>query len=669
MKTTKPYELLFLIVAMVISAIICLWMVLIPSISENTFIGKYSFQRFILILLTGIAFLSFLSSLISFKNKIVSTILSKLFSSKFIFVVSFITGLISLSIIILYFLNVYGPRTLLIQRLFPILLYGFLFSFEMVLFQQIVSKEEIGRSVKSLIRSLWEKSIEKINGFYIRLLKVFDQSFVPIILLILINAPIILVNSIRFYYPMGFAGLYTLIAEEIVKYNFLLPFSVPFYGPGGIPFAYPPLAFYIMAFFIGPLKISSLLYLRFAPPLFYLFSSLLFYALVKEYTKSRRIGFISSILFAYSSTNYYIHGTSGGSVRGLALCFLFAGLLIFLRNIDQFKLKSIILSGLFFSLTILTHLSYAFVFATVLLVVILCKPFNWKRWGVTILLGVTGLILSSPWWGTIIHRFGVEVFSLAFASHGNNYFLKILSGEKSLIDWLSVSFGTFSLNQNFSVFALLGLVYMILGGEIFPLLLFVLLMFSSSENGRYLVMLGSLTAGLLISKISRLLAFWRNNKRWQLSEFVIILFSLFLICNTEVNNIINYKPVITKELVDFSILVRKNVSKDANYLFIIGHSDQEAEWLPYFFDLTPSVGPWGGEWLTLSPIQIATGPIADCQEKHSYSCVKEVIFDYGINPTYLLTFNHDLINDEILLDGSWKVKLENSRYILWTRND
>jgi hypothetical protein len=49
------------------------------------------------------------------------------------------------------------------------------------------------------------------------------------------------------HYPMGYAGLYNEISDAILENSFFLPMRIPYYGPNGIPFAYPPLAFYLEA--------------------------------------------------------------------------------------------------------------------------------------------------------------------------------------------------------------------------------------------------------------------------------------------------------------------------------------------------------------------------------------------------------------------------------------
>jgi len=48
-------------------------------------------------------------------------------------------------------------------------------------------------------------------------------------------------------YPAFGAGLFLQIATEIARHNYHLPATIPYYTASGIPFAYPPLGFYLVA--------------------------------------------------------------------------------------------------------------------------------------------------------------------------------------------------------------------------------------------------------------------------------------------------------------------------------------------------------------------------------------------------------------------------------------
>ena len=80
------------------------------------------------------------------------------------------------------------------------------------------------------------------------------RSSKAILILMVLCAPLFFYNAIAWSYPKGFAGLYALFAERLAGNLYMLPIDIPYYGPGGIPLVYPPLAVYMMAFFTSELQ-------------------------------------------------------------------------------------------------------------------------------------------------------------------------------------------------------------------------------------------------------------------------------------------------------------------------------------------------------------------------------------------------------------------------------
>ncbi|MCC6416690.1 MAG: hypothetical protein IT429_00405, partial [Gemmataceae bacterium] len=85
---------------------------------------------------------------------------------------------------------------------------------------------------------------------------------------LLLCGPLLVWTAVRHGLPLGYAGLFALMAELVAANGFRLPEWVPWYGPGGMPFAYPPLGFYVMAGATAGLGVPTLAYLAWAPALF-----------------------------------------------------------------------------------------------------------------------------------------------------------------------------------------------------------------------------------------------------------------------------------------------------------------------------------------------------------------------------------------------------------------
>src|SRR4249919_2502869 len=132
------------------------------------------------------------------------------------------------------------------------------------------------------------------------------KKHLPLVLALLIAAPIVFFQAFRYSFPLGYAGMFTLIAEEIAGADFRLPMSIPHYGPGGIPLIYPPLAMYMFAL-VSRLGVSPWLYLRFAPAIFSLLALIAFYFFAAEVVESKVAGMAAVILVITQPAVYYTH--------------------------------------------------------------------------------------------------------------------------------------------------------------------------------------------------------------------------------------------------------------------------------------------------------------------------------------------------------------------------
>jgi hypothetical protein len=666
MESNKRLEKTFILIAIFFSFAVFIWLLLTPSISTNYIFLNYSLQRFLALCISALFLLTFFMFLAFYKTKILTSLFGKLITSRVLFFVSLFSTVILFLFLGGIVLKYFGTRSQLFNRILPLILLPFFLSIEIIIFQQYSSKGQMGRSVKDIASILSFTIFKYFDNLFSKFFRIINSPIRIMILLVAANAPIIFINAIRFKYPIGFAGLYSLMAKEIVENHFLLPLNVPFYGPGGIPFAYPPLAMYLMAIFVGPFGLSPIAYLRFAPSLFFLIATLLFFYLVWKYTQSKSIAIISSILLAYSSANYYLEATAGGIVRGLALCFLLAGLITYL-NIDiKNSKKYCVLTGIFFALTILCHLSYAFIFAIIIFIATLFHSFTRKRWGWLIIIVLLGIGFTALWWGTVIYRYGLKTFIFAFNTHGNGLITKILTGTLTLGQGLTQSFSTFNVNPFFTCLALIGLIYMLLQKKYFVPLLFLVLLFMSGENGNYLILLGSLAIGVLLSRICWTFLYQQRENRFTIVGVIFVVFCLILICESQVVKINSYKPMVTNELISLSSKLKGSVSQKSSFLFLDDNNSEEAEWLPYFLNMEPKIGTWGGEWIDSTKYTELTYQVRACEAAHSFTCVKDILARESLSPNILIIHTDDSeISDQIKQDNQWKFISGDNVYLVW----
>ena len=67
--------------------------------------------------------------------------------------------------------------------------------------------------------------------------------------------------------PFRLGGLFLEFSQQIIANGYALPKTIPFYSAGGIPFAYPPLGFYIQALIIDFFSPPRFWTVNWLPPL------------------------------------------------------------------------------------------------------------------------------------------------------------------------------------------------------------------------------------------------------------------------------------------------------------------------------------------------------------------------------------------------------------------
>jgi hypothetical protein len=230
--------------------------------------------------------------------------------------------------------------------------------------------------------------------------------------------PVLLSN-----FPLNDGGLFYQMTQDILAHHFTLP-GFTTYNGSEIPFAYPPLAFYLMAIIQQVIHIRVIDQLRFLPALFSTLSIPAFYYLSRSITDSKERSAFAVIAFAFMPASFIWMIMGGGITRSLAL---FLGILALFCLRELFKTPRVyllLLSILLFSLTVLSHPGTAwFIFiSSALFFFSFGRNKKGAIYAAIIVAGI--LVLTSPWWITIIHNYGISTI-LNGASTGGIFSLSI----------------------------------------------------------------------------------------------------------------------------------------------------------------------------------------------------------------------------------------------------
>jgi hypothetical protein len=497
------------------------------------------------------------------------------------------------------------------------------------------------------------------------------KKYLPLLATVLLTAPIIFLHTFRYSFPLGYAGMFTLIAERIAGANFRLPMSIPHYGPGGIPLVYPPLGMYVFALAIK-MGISTWLYLRVVPAVFTLLAVIPLYYLTLELFDSRTASVLAVVLAITAPPVYYTHVWSAGVIRALALCFCLAGLLFYLRSLRNFSWHSFLLAGIFLGLVFLTHWLYV-VFAA--LVGLACLIADWKPSRLPAAFGIliVAMLVAAPWWIVILGRHEMSTVLMASSSHRNVDFFMSLKNLSRTTQFIRENLQALTDNWFVTALAFAGFILLVIRRK-FHIPLAFLFILTMGEASFYAEILAAMMAGAFMAEIFRLtpglVALKNANSLGCLKLALSIVASLCFLLSTlnGLSQISHYQPMIDKSSLQTASFVRENTEPDTAYLFI-GRIN-EAEWFPYLSDRTPVFGPWGSEWKGTyagqSEIVLA---LRACETQRSWACMEDIQQKQSVSPRLLIIPNWGWLIQQIRETHTWDLLYKNERYLVWERID
>lgn len=257
-------------------------------------------------------------------------------------------------------------------------------------------------------------------------------------------ATVILGYLLRHPYPALGGGLFLKMGETIAANGYALPARIPGYTGDGIPYAYPPLAAYLMAVLldagVDPLAIARWLppALLFATvPCYYLFAE----AVLDLRAASARAGAsdepagagtgtegsrtatrlqaaIATVVFVTTPAVLQYTLTAGGTIRAGALLVTAAGLCVGVRLFGRREYRLTLPAAALFGVALLVHLKYALCFAVsyLFLYVYLDRTARGLLRGLAVAFG--GFALAAPWWLRVGTTHGFDVFLRAGGTHG-----------------------------------------------------------------------------------------------------------------------------------------------------------------------------------------------------------------------------------------------------------
>jgi hypothetical protein len=215
-------------------------------------------------------------------------------------------------------------------------------------------------------------------------------------------------------FPINDGGMFLVMMRDLRANGFALPIYTT-YNYMDIPYAYPPLGFYLGAF-PALIEVSDLQVLMWLPAVFTVLTVPLFYLLATQMMADRPRAALATAFFALAPGNYVWLLMGGGLTRALGTIFFITSLIFVQHTFQNPSWRMTGFAILSCTLVVLSHPQMAFLTAMSCLIfgVFLIRSRTAAFHAFVIALGT--FLLTSPWWGVVIFRHGVEPFFSASQS-------------------------------------------------------------------------------------------------------------------------------------------------------------------------------------------------------------------------------------------------------------
>ena len=215
-------------------------------------------------------------------------------------------------------------------------------------------------------------------------------------------------------FPLEDGGMFLTMVKDLQAAHYHLP-AVTSYNFSNIPYAYPPLPFYLTAALNAWLKVDLISLLRFLPLIFSVGTIPAFYWLARQLLKNDSQVIAATFIFSLFSPVYKWQIMGGGLTRSPALFFSVLALAAFLVWQKSGKWRDLRALLIFSSLTTLCHLEMVVMLILSYLTLYLIHRPSWKSFVQLAAAGFGTIVLTAPWWGTVIAQHGLSPFLNASA--------------------------------------------------------------------------------------------------------------------------------------------------------------------------------------------------------------------------------------------------------------
>jgi hypothetical protein len=492
-------------------------------------------------------------------------------------------------------------------------------------------------------------------------------------------------------FPLNDGGLFYTMIRDLQYNRYALPLSTS-YNSLDLPFAYPPFGLYVSAFIVEIFRVPLLDFLRLAPGVLSACCIPIFFLLATEFLGSRIISAVAAVLFALTPRIFEWQIMGGGITRSFGMVFSLLTMLSVIRLYKSNNFKHVIGAAIFGALTVLSHPEA--VPHTLIAVGVFYLFLSRSRRVLleSLLVSAFVILLTSPWWLTIVNRSGPGPFLAAISTAGVNnlgwfqrlfMFLRFEFTSEPYLPFIAVlsvvGFIRSFLNRNFFLPAWMSLDYLLepRSGSLFMLIPLVMLSAIGIETVVSIVITRSKSLAEYDNPAKLSIDDGYANSRFIKSIFpVFIVFLTYLMLSAYVSAFFIFERVSLKQAdIQGFGWINANVDEDAEFLLITNAEpllDPLSEWFPALTERKSLATVFGNEWVPGANFQTKVSRYEELQRcsGRSVTCIEDWADQKYLEFDYVLIKKQpvlSILEYDLRTNPGYSRSFENSSLIIYRR--
>ena len=215
-------------------------------------------------------------------------------------------------------------------------------------------------------------------------------------------------------FPLNDGGLFVAMGQDLIASGFRVPPTTSYNG-GAIPFAYPPFAVYFAAVLSSLSQIALPALLRFLPLLVNL-AAVVAVAVLARRMLPLPASFVAALAFPLFPSSFEWLVMGAGLTRSFGFFFAILALFFGHKLFVMGGRRYLAWAAIFASLSVLSHPSAGVFALSGLLTFFLVLARDRKGFASMVGVCVGCVVLTTPWWGTVLMRHGVGPLTAAAAA-------------------------------------------------------------------------------------------------------------------------------------------------------------------------------------------------------------------------------------------------------------